>query len=278
MNLFRGLLKSPAFLLGAGLFLLTILIAFLAPLFLDIDAYTRVGLAYMPPSSEHWLGTDHMGIDMVSLLVEGLQASLHVGFLAGIVATVVGTLIGVYGGYKGGLIDDVLTVATNLFLVIPSLIVLILLSSSIDQGRSLSLIALIIGCTTWTWSARAVRAQSSSLRGRDHVSLARINGYGTMGIVALHILPYLLSYIFMVFILQTATGILSEASISMLGLGPYDSVSLGKILNEAIRNEALTDGAWWAFVPAMVLVTVIAFALYVINTAMEGVFNPRLRK
>ena len=276
--MFRGLLKSPAFLLGASLFLLTLLLALMAPLFINVDTQTRVGLAYMPPSSEHWLGTDHMGVDMVSMLVAGLRASLHVGFLAGVVATIVGTLIGVYGGYVGGWVDDVLTVATNLFLVIPSLIVLILLSSSMDQGRSLSLIALIIGCTTWTWSARAVRAQSASLRGRDHVSLARINGYGTFGIVMLHILPYLLSYIFMVFILQTATGILSEASISMLGLGPYDSISLGKILNEAIRNEALTDGAWWAFVPAMVLVTVIAFALYVINTAMEGVFNPRLRK
>jgi peptide/nickel transport system permease protein len=276
--MFRGLLKSPAFLLGASLFLLTLLLALLAPLFVNVDTQTRVGLAYTPPSAEHWLGTDHMGIDMVSMLIAGLRSSLHVGFLAGIVATMVGTLIGVYGGYVGGWVDDVLTVATNLFLVIPSLIVLILLSSSMDEGRSLSLIALIIGCTTWTWSARAVRAQSASLRGRDHVSLARINGYGTFGIVMLHILPYLLSYIFMVFILQTATGILSEASISMLGLGPYDSISLGKILNEAIRNEALTDGAWWAFVPAMVLVTVIAFALYVINTAMEGVFNPRLRK
>jgi peptide/nickel transport system permease protein len=275
---FRGLLKSPAFLLGAGLLILTLLLALFPPLIMNLDPYKRVGLAYMPPSGQHWLGTDHMGVDMVALLIEGLRSSLHVGLLAGTVATVVGTLIGVYGGYKGGLIDDVLTVATNLFLVIPSLIVLVLLSSSLDEGRSLSLIALIIGCTTWTWSARAVRAQSASLRNRDHVHLARINGYGTFGIVMLHILPYLLSYLFMVFILQTATGILSEASISMLGLGPYDSVSLGKILNEAIRNEALADGAWWAFVPAMVLVTVIVFALYVINTSMEGVFNPRLRK
>lgn len=278
MSVFRGLFRSPGFLFGASLLVITILLSLLMPLFLDLDPYTRVGLAYMPPSAEHWLGTDHMGVDMVSLLLAGLRSSLHVGFLAGTVATLIGTLVGVYGGYKGGLIDDVLTVLTNLFLVIPSLIVLILLSSSLEEGRSLSLIALIIGCTTWTWSARAVRAQSSSLRGRDHVSLARINGYGTLGIVTLHILPYLLSYLFMVFILQTAAGILSEASISMLGLGPYDSVSLGKILNEAIRNEALTDGAWWAFVPAMILVTVIAFALYVINTAMEGVFNPRLRK
>jgi peptide/nickel transport system permease protein len=278
MKLVLGLFKSPSFLVGLALFVATVLFGLAAPLFIHVDTETRVGLPYLPPSSAHWLGTDHMGVDMVSLLVAGLRSSLHVGFLAGSVATVVGTLVGVYGGYKGGLVDDVLTVATNLFLVIPSLIVLILLSSSLEEGRSLSLIALIIGCTTWTWSARAVRAQSSSLRGRDHVSLARINGYGTFGIVSLHILPYLLSYIFMVFILQTATGILSEASISMLGLGPYDSVSLGRILNEAIRNEALTDGAWWAFLPAMVLITVIAFSLYVINTAMEGVFNPRLRK
>jgi peptide/nickel transport system permease protein len=207
----------------------------------------------------------------------GLRASLFVGLLAGSVATLLGTLIGVYGGYKGGWLDDVFTVATNLFLVIPTLIVLILLSGSLDEGRSLTLIALIIGCTTWTWSARAVRAQSSSLRARDHVALARINGYGTLPIVVLHILPYLLSYIFMVFILQTASGILTEASISMLGLGPYDSISLGTILNEAIKNEALGDGAWWAFVPATVLVTVIAFSLYIINTSMESVFNPRLR-
>jgi len=96
--------------------------------------------------------------------------------------------------------------------------------------------------------------------------------------VTLHILPYPLSYIFMVFILQTAAGILTEASISLLGLGPYDSISLGKILNDAVRNEALSDGAWWAFAPAVLLITVIVFALYVLNTSLEGVFNPRLRK
>ena len=276
--MWKALFKSPGFIFGAGLFVLTVLLAVFAPVVMSFDAKTRVGLAYMAPSSEHWLGTDHLGLDMLARLIAGLRSSLYVGFLAGTVATVVGTLIGVYGGYKGGLLDDVLTVLTNLFLVIPSLIILILLSSSLEEGRSRTLIALIIGCTTWTWSARAVRAQSSSIRSRDHVSLARVNGYSTLGIVVLHILPYLLSYVFMVFILQTATAILSEASISMLGLGPYDSVSLGTILNDAMKSEALVDGAWWAFFPAMTLVTVIAFSLYVVNTAMEGVFNPRLRK
>jgi peptide/nickel transport system permease protein len=275
---FVGLFKSPAFLLGFGLFLGTVCLGLIAPALLRVGAYARVGLPFMPPSSEHFLGTDHLGRDMFALLVSGLRSSLLVGFVAGTVATVLGTCVGVYGGYVGGWLDDVLTLGTNLFLVIPSLIVLILLSSSLEKGRSLLLIALIIGSSTWTWSARAVRAQASSLRAREHVALARINGYGTLEIVVLHILPYLLSYIFMVFILQTAEGILAEASISMLGLGPYDSVSLGRILNEAIRNEALTDGAWWAFVPAMALITSIAFSLYVLNTSMEEVFNPRLRK
>lgn len=278
MKILKNLLRTPAFLFGGGLFFLTLVLATVVPLFIHIDATKRVGLPYQAPSPEHFLGTDHMGVDMFHALVAGLQSSLYVGFLTGVVATILGTLIGVYGGYKGGLVDDLLTVLTNLFLVIPSLIVLILLSESLEKGRSLTMIALIIGCTSWTWTARAVRAQSSTLKSRDHVALARINGYGTFGIVTMHILPYLLSYVFLVFILQTASGILGEAGISMLGLGPYDTISLGNILNDAIHNEALGDGAWWAFAPAVVLLTVIVFALFVINTSMEGIFNPRLRK
>jgi peptide/nickel transport system permease protein len=278
LKLFKNLLKQPSFLLGAGLLLATLLLALLGPAFYDVNTKTRVGLAYTEPSGNAILGTDHLGLDMMSLLIQGLRSSLYVGLVAGTIATTVGTIVGVYGGYKGGLIDDVLTVLTNLFLIIPSLIVLILISSSMEEGRSLTLIALLIGGTTWTWSARAVRAQASSIRARDHVALARINGYSTAGIVGFHILPYLLSYIFMVFIIQTATGILTEASISLLGLGPYDTVSLGKILNEAKTNEALNDGAWWAFMPAMVLITSVVLALYVLNTSLEGVFNPRLRK
>jgi len=273
-----NLLKSPPFLFGILLFLATIMLGLLGPIFYHVDTITRVGMPYMPPSKEHILGTNHLGVDMLSLLIKGLGSSLYVGFMAGIIATFTGTLLGVYSGFKGGWQDDLITLLTNLFLVIPQFVMLILISSSLKDGRSLFLIAAIIGLTGWTWSARAVRAQSSSLKSRDHIALARVNGAGTLNIVSFQILPYLLSYVFMVFILQTASGILSEASISMIGLGPYDTVSLGTILNEAMRNEALSDGAWWAFIPAMVLITVFVFALYVVNASMEGVFNPRLRK
>jgi len=277
MKLLMNLLKSPSFLLGAGLFFLTILFAVVGPLVYHIDLNTTAG-SYLPPDSQFRLGTDNLGRDVIAMLISGLRSSLYVGFLAGTIATVVGTFLGVYAGFKGGWIDDIINLVTNLFLVIPTFVVLILISSSLKDGRSLTLIGLIIGMTTWTWSARAVRAQSASLKSRDHIALARINGAGTFTILVKHILPYIASYVFMVFILQVASGILSEASISMIGLGPYETVSLGTILNDAMRNEALGDGVWWAFMPATAIITMIVFALYVINTSMEGVFNPRLRK
>jgi peptide/nickel transport system permease protein len=277
MKIFLNLLKSPWFIVGIVIFVLAIALALVFPLFYHIDVKS-VSAPMLPPSGEHWLGTNHMGLDMVSLLIGGLRASLYVGFLAGIVATIVGTLLGVYGGFKGGWQDEVITLVTNLFVVIPQFVVLVLISASLKEGRSLTLIAFIIALTSWTWSARAVRAQSASLKVRDHIALARVNGDGTFGIVIKHILPYLLSYVFMVFIIQTASGIISESCISMIGLGPFDTVSLGTILNDAMRNEALSDGAWWAFVPATILISMVVFALYVINTSMEGVFNPRLRK
>jgi peptide/nickel transport system permease protein len=277
LKLLKNLLKSPSFIIGMGLFLLTIGAALLLPFFYHVNLGLQSS-SYASPSGKFLLGCDHLGRDMVSMLIEGLRSSLYVGLLTGIIATTLGTALGIYGGFKGGWMDDVVNLVTNLFLVIPSFVVLILISSSLSRGRSLTLIGLIIGLTTWTWSARAVRAQAASLKSRDHIALARINGSGTFRILALHILPYLASYVFMIFILQVASGILSEAAISMIGLGPLDTVSLGTILNDAKNQGGFGDGMWWAFMPATVIITVLVFALYIINTSMEGVFNPRLRK
>jgi peptide/nickel transport system permease protein len=108
--------------------------------------------------------------------------------------------------------------------------------------------------------------------------LAKLNGDGALRVMLVHILPYLFSYIFMVFIMQVASGILSESAISMIGLGPMDTVSLGTILNDAKNNGALGHGIWWAFLPSTFLIATTVFALYLLNTSMEGVFNPRLRK
>jgi len=278
MKLLKNLLKSPMFVIGTGLFFGTLLVALFGPLFYSITMEHGVGMPYGASDGKYLLGFDHLGRDYVSMLLSGLRSSLYVGFLAGIIATTIGTLIGIYGGFKGGLIDDLLNMMTNLFVVIPQFVVLILISSSIEEGRSLTLIGIIIGMTGWTWSARAVRAQASALKSKDHISLAKLNGDGVLRVILVHILPYIFSYVFMVFIIQVASGILSESAISMIGLGPLDTVSLGTILDNARSNGALTGGVWWAFMPATAVIIVIVFALYLINTSIEGVFNPRLRK
>ena len=273
-------MKSPMFVIGVAIFFLSLFIAIFGPLFyhVDINARDIVAGPYAPSSAEHLLGTDHLGRDYVSLLIAGLRSSLYVGLIAGVIATTIGVFIGLFGGFRGGWIDEILNMGTNLFIVIPQFVILVLISSAVKEGRSLTLIGLIIGLTSWSWSARAVRAQASSLRSRDHIALARMNGAGSLKIVVKHVLPYLLSYVFMVFIMQVSSGILSEASISMIGLGPLDSTSLGIILNQAKDNGALSDSIWIAFLPATLVITLTVFALYLINTSMEGVFNPRLRK
>jgi peptide/nickel transport system permease protein len=292
MKLLRNLIKEPMFVIGTALFLLTIFAGLFGPyLYTEVpqgedpyySPFTKwVGISEMGEEITRYylLGTNDMGKDYVALLLRGLQNSLYVGFIAGIIATTIGTLVGLFAGFKGGIIDDILTMLTNLFIVIPSFVVLILVSSSLEEGRSLLLLAMLIGFTTWPWTARSVRAQASSLRARDHISLARINGATNLQIVFKHILPYLASYVFMVFIMQVASGILSESAISMIGLGPVGeaSTSLGVILDKAKNTAAIGRGYWWGIFPAAFVITVVVFALYLLNNSMEGVFNPRLRK
>ncbi len=279
MRQFTLLFKNPSFLISFVVFFGLVLVGLLFPIFVHGSPVDRLGCPFEAPTAHFLLGTNEEGQDMFVRLLFGLRSSLYVGLFAGTIATVLGVVIGLIGGYKGGLLDNVLTMLTNLFIVIPSLVVLILISNSLGpKGRSLEVVSIIIGATCWAWTARAVRAQAQSLKMRDHVNLAKLNGYGTTSIILMQILPYTLSYVFMAFIIQMATGILEEAAISMMGLGPYDSVTLGFILNNAQKAEALVNGDWWSFIPAAVLVTLLQYSLFVMNTSMETIFNPRLRK
>ena len=278
MRTLKKLLVNPLFVCGAATFFFFVLAALLLPLLMPLEPFTTNADPFLPPGRGHLLGTNNLGQDVFARLVYGLRSSLYVGLAAGAFATALGTGIGIVAGYKGGLIDNLLTLLTNLLVVIPQLIILILISNSIES-RTLTLLAFFIGITAWVWVARALRAQASSLRNRDHVNIARLNGQGTATILARHILPYVFSYVFMAFVMQLGSGIFAEAALSMIGLGPQGSgfVSLGRMLNEAQANEALDSGYWWVFLPPTIIITLIIFSLYLINTAMEGVFNPRLR-
>ena len=276
MHTIKILLSSGKF--KAGFLILAVILSFtfFYPMVFPGNPFEPVGRAFESPSSEFKLGTDNFGRNVILSLAYGARTSLIVGMLAGAIATLIGVVLGLYSGYKGGLIDEILMAFGNLFTVIPPFIILILISVSI-QSRSIWLTAAVIGATTWPWTARAVRAQTVSLRQRDHINIAKLSGFSSAQIIYKEVLPYIMSYIFMCYVIQITTGILSESGVSMLGLGPLNTVSLGILLNWAIMFEAPVAGAWWTFVPAAFTIAFMTFSLYLMQLGMDEIFNPKLR-
>ena len=194
--------------------------------------------------------------------------------------TLIGIIMGLTAGYVGGMLDNLITFITNIFTVIPSFVILILIANSIGQAaRGPEVVAVIIGLTAWPWTCRSVRSQVISLRNRDHVNLSKLSGHNLPRIITSDILPYVASYVIMALILQISSGILAEAQLSMLGLGPSASnvTTLGIMMQWATKFSAHTLGAWWAFIPVILSITMITFSMNLMNTGLDQVFNPQLR-
>ena len=226
------------------------------------------------------LGTDNFGRDVLKQLVSATGTSIKIGLIAGLIATLIGLTLGLLSGYLGGLVDDIIMFFTNVFTVIPGFVLLILISYSIGQEqRGPTVVALVIGLTSWTWTCRSVRSQVISLRNRDHVNLSKLSGHSLVRIILTDILPYIASYVVMAFILQVSSGILSEAQLSMLGLGPKttETATLGLMMNWAMLYSAHTNGSWWAYFPVILTITLISFSLNLMNTGLDQIFNPTLR-
>ena len=226
------------------------------------------------------LGTDNFGRDVLKELVSACGTSIMIGLIAGLVATFIGLTLGLFSGYVGGFVDDFIMFITNVFTVIPSFVILILISYSIGQEqRGAAIVAVVIGLTSWPWTARSVRSQVISLRNRDHVNLSKLSGHSLLRIVLTDILPYIASYVVMAFILQVSSGILAEAQLSLLGLGPKTTTTptLGLMMNWAMLYAAHINGYWWAYFPIILTITLISFSLNLMNTGMDQVFNPTLR-
>src|SRR5512139_628088 len=227
------------------------------------------------------LGTDNFGRDVMNEIVAGTRTSLIIGLVAGLIATTIGLILGLLAGYVGGTTDDVIMFITNIFTVIPTFIILILISYSVGQeARGPMTIAVLIGITSWVWTTRAVRSQVFSLRNRDHVNLSKISGHPLPRIILRDILPYIASYVFMAFILQISSAVLAEAALSVLGLGPRttETPTLGLMLNWALIYQAQILGKWWAYLPVVIIIALISFSLNLMNTGMDQVYNPSLRE
>ena len=261
-------------------------VAIVGPSLRDYGPNDYIGPGGQAPSSEYWFGTTTFGQDVFVQFVHGLGATFFVGIVGGGLASFVGMTVGFVAGYRGGWVDEMLNMLTNVVLVIPTFMLLIVIlamareSGVVDWDPTGGLIfqALFIGFTAWPWAARAIRAQTLSLRSRDFVDLARLTGMGTRKIITGEIAPNMSSYLMLTFILLFGNAVLIAATLDFIGLGPTEGISLGLMMNNAVLWSALQLGQWWWFIPPGLGIVLIVGSLYVMNVGLDQVFNPRLRQ
>jgi peptide/nickel transport system permease protein len=275
------LIRSKKFLVGTTIVLTIILFGIIGP------ALTRDPLAFnpfniaKPPSSEYLLGTGNFGEDVLAQLCTGTRNSLMIGAIAGSLAMLIAVLVGGIGPYKGGLVDEIANAFTNVVMVFPMLPLLILLAA-IFETRSMFLLATLIGLTSWPWAARCIRSQVLTLKERGFIDVARMSGMKDRKIVVAEIMPNMLAYIIIVFVVSLSIAVLTEAGLSMIGLGPDPStnVTLGSMLYWVMNGTQLPLpwDLWWGFIPPGLILTIFLVAVFIMHNGMDEVFNPRLRR
>jgi peptide/nickel transport system permease protein len=272
----RGRIGDPKVMTGCLILGVFVFLAVAGPYLAPYNPSAQTGADLAAPSAAHWLGTTQTGQDVFSELLAGARVTLLVGFTAGAIATVLAVLVGVTAGFVGGLGDELLSLLSNIFLVIPALPLVIVLAGYLKDTGAVA-VAAVISVTGWAFGARILRAQTLSLRERDFVVAARARGERLWRLVLFEILPNERAIIVSGFLLTSVFAVLTQASLAFLGVGSISSWSWGTMLYWAQNAEAFTIGAWWWYVPPGLCIGLFGMSLGLLNFAIDESLNPKLR-
>ena len=258
--------KGRAPLLGLVLFLLFLILAACADLIAPHDPWERFD-PYLEPSPSHWLGTNDLGHDILSELIHGSRASLLVGLGAAVLATAIGLCIGLFAGYYKGTPDEILMGITDVFLMIPRIPLVILLAAFLKPGYWI--IALVIGLLWWTSTARVVRSKSLQVSEMNFVLSSKCLGFSNVHIIFTDIFPNIIQIVIPKFMLTVAAAMITEASLSFLGLGDPSMKSWGMMINFAFTKGGLVNAMWWWFIPPGLCITFFVYAVVLLGYSFE---------
>lgn len=272
----RVVARSPKALAGAVILAVFIALAVLAPELAPYSPSQTEFLPYLHPSGANLLGTTGTGQDVLSQFIWGGRVTLEVAFIGGALTTALATFVGLVSGALRGVGDELVTVGTNIFLVIPALPLMVVLAAYINVQGIWPIIAVIVA-TNWAWGARVIRAQVASLRAREYITFARLSGERFFGVLGREILPNIISLVSATFLNAAITSILAESALQFLGLGDPLEQSWGNMLYWANNGNALLNGQWgWVLAPGLAIaLTGGAFAL--LNFGLDEVISPRMR-
>jgi peptide/nickel transport system permease protein len=266
--------KGGAILLG-----IFVLAAIIGPLVTPYDAGYQnpsPSLSLHAPNAAHLLGTTQSGQDVLSQLLVGIRLTMELAVIVGAVATALSVIVGVAAATLGGLWDELLSLLSNVFLVIPALPLLVVLLGYLQQKGQTATI-LVLSVLGWPWGAKVIRAQTLAIRNRDFVAAARETGESTWRIIAFEIIPNEISLIAANFVNTVLYAIGASVALAFIGVADLSSWSLGTMLYWAQSQQALTLGAWWWFAPPGLAVALIGMGLVLLNTGIDELVNPRLR-
>ncbi|MCS7146526.1 MAG: ABC transporter permease [Nitrososphaerota archaeon] len=259
-----------------GVLLSIFALGIVGPTVYPVSPTAVAGPLETPPSPTYPLGTDAYGKDILAQLMAGVRGSLQIGATAAAISLLIGVFVGLIAGYKGKIVDNLLMMLTDIVLLLPSILLMILVAAYF-KWRDPLLVSIIIGVTSWPWVARAVRSQTLSLKNREFVNLSKMAGLSDLQIVIRDVLPNIASYIFMAYVLLMSGAMIAETGLSMIGLGTTQGVTLGNILFWAQVLEAVRRGLWWWFIPPGAMLVALAASLLMLATALDEYFNPKLR-
>jgi len=229
------------------------------------------------PSWNHLFGTTDQGSDIFSQVMLGTRRSLMLGFAAAVLATVLATTLGLLAAYCGGVVDEVINFLTNIFLVVPTIPLLIVISGYL-KARGMTTMILVLGLTLWAFEARILRGQALSLKNRDFIHSAKTSGESTWRIVFGELMPNMISRIAAAFVLVFYIALLVDAGLEFLGLGDSAHVSWGMVLYWAQTNSTVLQGEWWPFLfPGLALVLTVVGLVFLL-AGIDELSNPRLRQ
>lgn len=275
-NLARSLLRNRKALAGGAILAIIALAGLLAPIIAPYPPQEDLFAQILPPSREHLLGTTGNGQDIFSQLVWGARETLAIAIIAGLVATIVSIVIGVSAAYLGGIWDHVLNLFTDVFLVIPTLPLMIVIAAYV-KNRGLPVLIAAIVITGWSYGARQLRSQALAMRNREFLEAARVRGERTLYIILAEILPNMTSLIVANFLGAAVYAVLAAAALQFIGLGDPTDLSWGTMLFWAKNNGAILAGSpLWAIVPGL-CIALLGGAFALVNYAFDEISNPALR-
>jgi peptide/nickel transport system permease protein len=278
-TILRYMRRNPSLPIGLAMLLALGIFLIVGRFFVNLEDARAISVATLrEPSAELPFGSDRQGRDLFAVMIAGTPLTLQIGLTAGLIGVGLGSFLAFVAAYYGGKVDNIIRGVVDTGLTIPGLMILITVAMNYREGLTVTQMSLVVASLAWLYPARTIRSQVLTLRERGYIQIARMSGMGGPEIIVREMFPNLLPYLVASLVNSTSAAILASIGLEVLGLGPFESPTIGMTLYWVNYNAAIINGWWWWWLPPIVVIAVVFIGLFLVTMGLDEVANPRLRR